>query len=47
LVINNSWNDAASRIVAVIVGGGAALYKFDDGRGDRTSSTIAARIASD
>jgi hypothetical protein len=34
-------------IIVVIVGGGAALYKLDNGRGDRTSSTISAKTASD
>ena len=34
-------------IVVVLVGGGAALYKLDTGQGDRTSSTISARSASD
>ncbi len=34
-------------IVVVIAGGGAALYKFDNGRGDRTSSEISAKTASD
>ncbi len=38
---------AAVVIVVVIVVGGAALYELDDGRGDRTSSTISAKTASD
>ena len=38
---------AAVVIVVVIVVGGAALYKLDDGLGNRTSSTISAKTASD
>jgi hypothetical protein len=38
---------AAIVIIAVIVGGGLALYKVDDGRGDRTSQDISAKTASD
>jgi hypothetical protein len=34
-------------IIVVLVGGGVALYKFDDGNGSRTSSTVAAKTASD
>ena len=34
-------------IVAVIVGGGAVLYKLDDGHGNRTPQTIANKAASD
>jgi hypothetical protein len=34
-------------IVAVMVGGGAALYKFDNGQGNRTPQTIANKTASD
>jgi hypothetical protein len=38
---------AAIAITVVIVSGGAALYKMDDGRGARTPSGITAKIASD
>jgi hypothetical protein len=38
---------AAIVIIVVLVGGGLALYKVDDGRGDRTSHDISARTASD
>jgi hypothetical protein len=38
---------AVNVITVVIVGGGAALHKLDNGRGDRTSSTISAKTASD
>ena len=38
---------AAIVIIVVIGGGGVALYKLDDGRGARTSSTVAAKTASD
>jgi hypothetical protein len=34
-------------IVVVLVGGGAAIYKLDNGRGDRTSHDISAKTASD
>jgi hypothetical protein len=34
-------------IAVVLVGGGAAIYKLDNGLGDRTSQTVSARSASD
>jgi hypothetical protein len=34
-------------IIVVAVGGGAALYKLDDGHGNRTSSSESAKTASD
>ncbi len=33
--------------VIVLVGGALTLYRFDNGQGNRTSSDIAARTASD
>jgi hypothetical protein len=38
---------AAVIVIVVLVGGGAALYHLDTGRGDRTSSTITGKTASD
>jgi hypothetical protein len=38
---------AAIVIIVVIVGGGAALYKLDNGHGNRTSADISAKTASD
>jgi hypothetical protein len=38
---------AAIVIMVVVIGGGAALYKLDDGHGNRTSSTMSDRTASD
>jgi hypothetical protein len=34
-------------IVVVLVGGGAALYRLDNGQGNRTSQTVANKAASD
>jgi hypothetical protein len=38
---------AAIIIVVILIGGGAALYKLDTGQGDRTSSSVTAKAASD
>ena len=38
---------AAILVIVVIVGGGMAIYKMNDGHGARTSSDIAAKTASD
>jgi hypothetical protein len=38
---------AAIVIVAVVVGGGFAIYKLDDGRGARTSRDVSVKTASD
>ena len=34
-------------IAVVLVGGGAAIYKLDDGQGNRSSNAVSARSASD
>ena len=34
-------------IVIVLVGGGVAIYKLDNGQGNRSSTSISARSASD
>ena len=34
-------------IIVVLVGGGAALYKLDNGQGNRTSQNVADKTASD
>jgi hypothetical protein len=34
-------------IAVVLVGGGAALYKLDNGQGNRSSTSVSARSASD
>jgi hypothetical protein len=34
-------------IAVVLIGGGAALYKLDTGRGDRTSGAVSTKSASD
>jgi len=34
-------------IAVVLVGGGAAIYKLDNGQGNRTSQAVSARSASD
>ena len=38
---------AALAIIIVLAGGAVALHHFDTGQGNRTSSTIAAKSASD
>jgi hypothetical protein len=38
---------AVIAIVVVLVGGAFAIHKFDNGQGNRTSSDVAARTASD
>ena len=41
-------NIAAIIIIAIVlVGGGAALYKLDNGQGNRTSQDISTKSASD
>jgi hypothetical protein len=45
--VNSQNIIAAIVIIVVIVGGGTALYKLDDGHGNRTSSTESAKTASD
>ena len=34
-------------ILAVLIGGGAAIYKLDNGQGNRTSQNVADKTASD
>ena len=44
----STMNIVAVIIIAVVlVGGGAALYKLDNGQGNRSSTSISARSASD
>jgi hypothetical protein len=38
---------AAIAIMLVLVGGGIALSKLDDGRGHRTDASLSAKTASD
>jgi hypothetical protein len=47
VAVSNKNLVAAIVIFVVIIGGGAVLYKMDDGRGARTSSDITAKTASD
>jgi hypothetical protein len=34
-------------VIAVLVGGGAALYHLDNGQGDRTDKAISGKTAAD